>query len=168
MPFAKIYKNIHLGDQFSKNKKTFELELKISNIYYKIFLKNNDKTCFNDYFVKTNDKVCINLFDSHDANDFSDKHFIPALKFLTENVDKQIYTHCQLGVSRSASVIFMFLVINNLLPNDNFKLALRKYVEDFYPYMKVNLGIYQYLKQNFPFSNLKVSISRDWEDIAND
>ncbi|WP_339020368.1 dual specificity protein phosphatase family protein [Spiroplasma endosymbiont of Atherix ibis] len=114
MAFKKILNNLYLGDQFS-NKVDANFQLKISNIYYDILLNQKEEQieyCNKDNFVKTKTKLAINLLDSHSERDFNNILFASAIKFIEENVNKNyIYTHCQLGVSRSSSVIFVYLVI---------------------------------------------------------
>ncbi|SYV96547.1 Dual specificity phosphatase, catalytic domain, partial [Mycoplasma putrefaciens] len=165
MPCEKIIDNIYLGDQFSKKLVNPKKELKISNIFYNI-LANSDQPILykTKNFILTENKLAINLLDSHDYRDFSDDLFAPAIKFLLENpLNEKLYTHCQLGISRSASTIFIFLVIKNVIDNNlDFQQALKKYVTEIYPFMKVNLGVYTYLKNNYPFNNLKQLAKKDW------
>ncbi|ALD66339.1 protein-tyrosine phosphatase family protein [Spiroplasma cantharicola] len=169
MPFAQITKNLYLGDQFSNKLDQPNMELKISNMYYDIFKKNysNESNVFyNDYFVKTKNKLALNLLDSHDPDDFNDYKFALAIKFINENIkDNLIYTHCQLGVSRSASTIFIYLVICKILNQNNFEVALNEYIKKFYPYIKVNYGIYKYLKNNFPYTNVEKISKMTWGDL---
>ncbi|UZK64348.1 dual specificity phosphatase, catalytic domain protein [Mycoplasma mycoides subsp. capri] len=168
MPCENIIDKIYLGDQFSKRLVNPDKELKISNVFYNILKKDTSKILYQTKnFVLTKNKLAINLLDSHDVRDFSDDLFIPAIKFLIENPnDKSLYTHCQLGISRSASTIFMFLVIKGVIDNNlSFEQALEKYVKDIYPFMKVNLGVYTYLKNNYPFYNIKSKLNTDWKDL---
>ncbi|KNG79228.1 dual specificity protein phosphatase family protein [Mycoplasma sp. HU2014] len=168
MPCERIIDNIYLGDQFSKKLINPQKELKISNIFYNILSNSDEEILYKTKnFILTKNKLAINLLDSHDVDDFSDDLFAPAIKFLLENdTNTTLYTHCQLGISRSASTIFMFLVIKGVIDNNlTFKQALKKYVTDIYPFMKVNLGVYKYLENNYPFHNLKQLAKNDWKDF---
>ncbi|QGS52071.1 dual specificity protein phosphatase family protein [Spiroplasma tabanidicola] len=166
MPFKNILNNIYLGDQFSLNLIDHQCELKIGDIYYNILNSKKEYNYKNQYFILSGDKMAINMKDSHDPDDFCNDLFVPAIKFLIENSEKtNIYTHCQLGVSRSASTIFIFLVVMKVLPHDNFKQALKKYIKDFYPYMKLNLGVYKFLENNFPFKEIANKMNTNWGDL---
>ncbi|WP_339030591.1 dual specificity protein phosphatase family protein [Spiroplasma endosymbiont of Cantharis nigra] len=169
MPFIKITNNLYLGDQFSNKLKTKHKELKISNIYYDMLkhqYANKQNTIYNDYFVKIDDKLALNLLDSHDPSDFNDYKFALAIKFISENIENNlIYTHCQLGVSRSASTIFIYLVISKTLNFSSFEQALNEYLTKIYPYMKVNYGVYNYLKNNFPYTKVKNLSKKTWGDL---
>jgi protein-tyrosine phosphatase len=158
MPFAKILDNLFLGDQFS-NQLTRAKELKIGNIFYDILLnqKTEKKIIQNETFVLTPTKLAIKMYDTHDISDFNDEMFAVAVKFIDENQPHNlIYTHCQLGLSRSASTIFIYLVVKGHIQEPDFSTALTTFLDKFYPYMKVNFGVYSYLKKNFPFQKVKL------------
>ncbi|AVN64535.1 MULTISPECIES: protein-tyrosine phosphatase family protein [Mesoplasma] len=168
MPIEKIKEKIFLGDQFSKNSINADKELKMSNIYFNILNNQQEKIIYqNKNFVMTENKMGINILDSHDPSDFSNSLFAPAIKYLNEKKkDEIIYTHCQLGVSRSASTIFIFLVINNDIDNNlKFEEAIKFYVSKIYPYMKVNYGVFSFLKENYPFREIKTLAEKSWEEL---
>ncbi|ARU91008.1 putative protein-tyrosine phosphatase [Spiroplasma clarkii] len=168
MPHKKILDNLYLGDQFSNEKKSV-WQLKISNIYYEILLSReweNIEYFKNDYFVKTQIKLALNLFDSHDVANFNEVLFAAAVKFIDENIlENEIYVHCQLGVSRSAAVVFAYLVIKRKIKNQNFSAALKEFIDNYYPFMKVNYGVYEFLKNNFPFKNIEKLAKMKWDDL---
>lgn len=169
MPFENIVKNLYLGDQFSNKLSIPNKEVKISNIFYDIFNEDVDqsKVIFkNKNFVLTKDKIAINLLDSHDERDFNNNIFAAAVKFISENIEKiNIYTHCQLGISRSASTIFVYLVINKYIKADTFDEALKEYITNFYAHMKMNLGVYTFLKNNFPFNEIQKISNKKWGEF---
>jgi predicted protein tyrosine phosphatase len=101
-----IVNNITLGDQFSAPS-NIKKEVKISDIYYNIFSKNSNIKLLDKDYLLLSDKVILNILDIHDVNMLSERPFIAGLKFMIENSDSDLYVHCQLGVSRSPSLVFI-------------------------------------------------------------
>jgi len=168
MVFKEIINNLYLGNQFA-NKNNVIKQLKVGSNFYEIVNKKNEDNLLlkNDKFVLTEDVLALNLLDSHDPMDFDDIFFAAGAKFILTNLKKNepVFVHCQMGVSRSPSVIFVFLVSQNIISHDNFNDALNEFLTKYYPYMKVNLGVYSYLKKHFPFTNVKRIIEQEWGEL---
>jgi protein-tyrosine phosphatase len=157
MPFKKIIKNLYLGDQFA-NKENILLNLKISPNFYDVFSQEKENILLRTKkYVLTKNVLALNLVDSYDPRDFDDTYFAAAVKFIKENLAKKedLFVHCQMGLSRSPSTVFIYLVTEKIIDSQDFHEALNQYITNYYPYMKVNFGVYQYLKTHFPFENVK-------------
>lgn len=168
MPNKKITENLYLGDQFS-NTTEIDHQLMISNIYYDWLLaQKEEKILFHkkDCFVKTETKLALNIYDSHSIGNDWDNIIAAAIIFIKENINKnEIYTHCQLGVSRSASIIFIYLVISKKINSLDFQNSLNSFLDNYYPFMKLNQGMYLFLKENFPFNNILKLLNLTWEEL---
>ncbi|AHB36673.1 dual specificity protein phosphatase family protein [Spiroplasma apis] len=159
MPFKKILDNLYLGDQFSNTLK-IDCEVKMSDIFYRNLCKRENIIFKNSNVVITKDKLAANIVDCYHPTILNKHYFLFAINFIKQNIkQRRVYVHCQLGVSRSASLIFIYLVIENIINIEDFNLALNHFIDNFYPYMKLNSGIYLYLKENFPFQELKNSLN---------
>ncbi|WP_051418465.1 dual specificity protein phosphatase family protein [Mesoplasma seiffertii] len=156
-----IVNNLILGDQFSAPNSTVK-EVKISDIYYNIFSKNKDIIIRDKDFLLLPDKIILNIVDIHDVNYLSERPFVAGLKFLIENEESDIYVHCQLGVSRSPSLVFIYLVTQKFIKADNFSDAIVEFIDNFYPYMKLNQGVFDFLKTHFPFVDIAKKAKLEW------
>jgi len=168
MVSKEIINNLYLGNQFA-NKNRVIKQLKVGSNFYEIISKKDQAKLLlkKDKFVLTENILALNLLDSHDPTDFDDVFFAAGAKFILTNLQKNepVFVHCQMGVSRSPSVVFVFLVSQKIIAHDNFKDALNEFLTIYYPYMKVNLGVYTYLKSHFPFVNVQKMINKEWSDF---
>ncbi|AUF83216.1 dual specificity phosphatase, catalytic domain protein [Mesoplasma syrphidae] len=156
-----IVNNLTLGDQFSAPSNIAK-EVKISDIYYNFFKKNTNIIIRDKDFILLPDKIILNIVDIHDVNTLSERTFIAGLKFLIENEDADTYVHCQLGVSRSPSLVFIYLVSQKFIKADNFSDAIADFIDNFYPYMKLNQGVFDFLKTKFPFVDIAKKAKQEW------
>jgi hypothetical protein len=60
-----------------------------------------------------------------------------------------------MGISRSPSLVFIYLVLKKILPNDNFKKAKENFKKDYYANFLPYVGMSLYLEKNYPFENLR-------------
>ncbi|WHQ36582.1 dual specificity protein phosphatase [Spiroplasma sp. SV19] len=160
----KIIDNLYLGDQFSQPN-NIDYVLKATDISYNFSYYDEIKY---PNFKKTPTTLILNLDDGYFIDDINKYAIIAGLKFINYNINKgKIYVHCQRGVSRSASLVFMYLVLNNKLSQDNFFKAITLYLQNFYPNMSVNEGIYQFIFQNYPYLHFREQMNWSWETLGN-
>jgi predicted protein tyrosine phosphatase len=99
-----------------------------------------------EYLVaRRKDHLYLNLIDGDDPAYVPDKIIDAALNFISEHLDKgqPVLVHCVEGISRSPSIVLMWLVKNGKLPTEG---AVRKF-KQLYPDYSPSLGIKIFTKQ---------------------
>ena len=99
-----------------------------------------------EYLVaRRKDHLYLNLIDGDDPAYVPEKLIDEALSFITEHLDKgqPVLVHCVEGLSRSPSIVLMWLVKNGKLPTEG---AVRKF-KQLYPDYDPSPGIKIYTKQ---------------------
>lgn len=161
MGYKKIINNLYLGDRYSCP----EFCDYIVSAAEEIFNDEKPEKLLNNYFLTNNSsRLVINLVDYAPAGQIDEENLIKGLKFIDKHLKANcVYVHCLYGVNRSASLVFIYLVIKNKLDNNNFNLAFNGF-QKIYPSISPNPGYWHYLKQNFPYNNLKVGLNENWND----
>ena len=99
-----------------------------------------------EYLVaRRKDHLYLNLIDGDDPTYIPDKVIDAALSFIAEKLDKgqSVLVHCVEGLSRSPSIVLMWLVKNGKLPTEG---AVRKF-KQLYPDYDPSPGIKIYTEQ---------------------
>lgn len=154
MFYKHISNNLYLGDQYSQPQ-DITCAVRATNTFYYYFKnKHRDKIIdHNDYLLYEN-TIDLNLDDGFIVEEISVEAIKAAIAFLLEHEPKEkVYVHCQRGVSRSPTVVFIYLVITKQIDKPTLSTAIEQFITKFYPNMSVNDGVYQLLEQNFPFAN---------------
>lgn len=161
MAYKKIINNLYLGDRHSCPKfcnYIVSAAEEIFNDEKPQNLKNNF------FFTNNNSRLVINLLDYAPKSEVDEENLMQGLKFIDQHLKNNcVYIHCLYGVNRSASLVFIYLVIKNKLDNKNFNLAFGEF-QKIYPLISPNPGYWHYLKQNFPYINLKAGLNDNWND----
>ncbi|QEH61945.1 hypothetical protein SCHIN_v1c07500 [Spiroplasma chinense] len=143
----KITENLYLGDRHSAPSDT---NLRIScaeEIFYNVCSQKQD------IFWDLNEPAVYYRFE--DYPNFKTMDVGPvndAIEQIEKNIaTKKIYVHCLWGVNRSASIVFMYLVRNKLIPGDNYKESQNAFWE-IYPDHSPNPGWKEFLIKNYPYN----------------
>jgi hypothetical protein len=96
------------------------------------------RTCYNE--------MALNMVDADHPKYFSDEMVNAGLEFISERMAEgdAVLCHCNMGLSRSPSVAFLWLYEHGFL-DDDFRYALPQF-KDLYPDYSPANGIWQYLK----------------------
>ncbi|WP_338972753.1 dual specificity protein phosphatase [Spiroplasma endosymbiont of Panorpa germanica] len=144
----KITDNLYLGDRHSAPVES-DIIISCAQEMYQDIIKD-DK----NYSNQGAGKHYFNFEDYPDVKGLDPHLVFLAVNLIENNVsDKQIYVHCIWGINRSASIVFIYLVRNNLLPQSDFKTA-QKAFQKIYPPFSPNPGWQIFLINNFPFDKL--------------
>ena len=91
---------------------------------------------------------------------------IAGLKFLNEKVKTETtYLACYDGISQSSALAFIYLVANKVIPLLPFEEAIVYFLTNYYSLMKLNQGIYDFLKQHYPYTTLNELAQAKWKDF---
>ncbi|AXK50949.1 dual specificity protein phosphatase family protein [Spiroplasma alleghenense] len=144
----KITDNLYLGDRYSAPI-TSEVVVSCAQEMYQEIVSDG-----NNFFNNNQGGYYFN-FEDYPANNTLDSSLVlKAVKLLEENVpNKEVYIHCIWGINRSASIVFIYLVRNGLLPKNDFKSA-QKAFQKLYPPFSPNPGWQIFLINNFPYDKL--------------
>uniref|UniRef100_V9L3I2 Dual specificity protein phosphatase n=1 Tax=Callorhinchus milii TaxID=7868 RepID=V9L3I2_CALMI len=107
-----VWPNLYLGDAWTARDKATLQRLKITHILNSAHGKFNINTGANDYKDMLIHYYGIEAFDSPDFN--LSVFFYSAAKFIRAGLNTpggRVFVHCAMGMSRSATLIFAFLMI---------------------------------------------------------
>ena len=110
---------------------------------------NSDLDLTNRSIYKKDSELFWDLVDSGDTNDFNLDDFKFVIRFMDEKIEEgfDILVHCDFGVSRSASLVFLYLAKRTDYLPDNFNLALKIFSNE---YPKYNPGgILSFIRDNW-------------------
>ncbi|AHF58141.1 hypothetical protein SERIO_v1c10220 [Spiroplasma eriocheiris] len=155
--YRKITKNLYLGDYMSRNSDSLidinaaeELDQSSELSQQKLFMnpiKTEENVQYFSFpfpdFIFTDQKINIQQI----------KEILKLLDYYINLKDENVYLHCVQGINRSASVAFMFCVINNIVDNNNFETAFNAF-KTIYPEIEPTPGWELFLKKHFPYKNL--------------
>ncbi len=104
-----------------------------------------------DYFytLPTENHMALNLIDADDPNYIRDEVIHPALKFIQERLDAgdKVLVACNAGISRSPSIVLMYLRhINDLPMGSHHGIAQFKKL---YPKYNPNTGMLHYVRSSY-------------------
>jgi hypothetical protein len=90
--------------------------------------------------------MSLNLIDANDRKFFSDEVINAGLNFITERFadGDPVLVHCNMGVSRSPSIAFLWMFEHGFL-DDDFRYAMPEF-KKLYPAYQPGNGVWQYLK----------------------
>ncbi|AHI52778.1 dual specificity protein phosphatase family protein [Spiroplasma culicicola] len=144
----KIIDNLYLGDRHSAPNDT---QLRIS-CAEEIFYNVADDTSKDIYWDRDEPAVYYKFEDYPDFNNMDINIIKDAINQIEENIDtKKIYVHCLWGVNRSASIVFMYMVRNNLIAGNTYKES-QKAFWSIYPDHSPNPGWKEFLIKNYPYN----------------
>lgn len=109
-----------------------------------------------DSFLSADKKTLyLNLSDYPEIGKLNETAIIAGLNFIHEHVNQKnnVYVHCVWGVNRSATLVFLYLVLHGVLNQDNFQSAWKQFVK-IYPRANPNPAYAHYLHHYFPYRNL--------------
>ncbi len=143
---VKIINNLYLGSMYSHPKK-YDIEIIVAK---EPFDQNNKYNKKSYYWIKN--KLFCNFSDYPTSMKSIDSKLVDfCIDTINKNIEnKVIYIHCIWGTNRSASIVFIYLVKNNILNNQNLTKALEQY-KKIYPVYAMNPGWKQYIAHNYPF-----------------
>ena len=101
-------------------------------------------------FREEND-LFLNMIDADSPNYFPLLLFSATLRFITEQRPyRQVLVHCNEGLSRSPSLILLYLAKKEkLISNESYNAAQIEFIEQYYPIYSPGRGIYLFLKNNW-------------------
>jgi len=97
------------------------------------------------------DNLYLNLVDMEKEllPRYTDQIMKEAIDFIDNNISKKsILIHCDQGMSRSPSIGLLYLAINNIISNDDYKIASQEFLR-LYPKFNPGNGITKYLENNW-------------------
>jgi predicted protein tyrosine phosphatase len=132
--------------------------LQAAKKFYDLSTINDEITLQNESskWVSPN-KLALNLTDAFQLEEINQQAIIDGVNFLHtyhKQQEEKVYVHCEMGLSRSPSIVFIYLVQRNILNNDDFQSAFSDFLE-YYEYATPNRGMWIFLKTNFPYSHLQ-------------
>ncbi|WP_338984415.1 dual specificity protein phosphatase [Spiroplasma endosymbiont of Diplazon laetatorius] len=143
----KIVDNLFLGDMHSAPSDS-ELILSCAQ---EIFEDQNPPKGLNKLVQEENNRILYNFEDYPYLEDMDKSLILDAIQQIENNIkDKKIYVHCIWGINRSASIVFMYLVRNNIIKADSYQEAQKEYWK-IYPNHSPNPGWKKFLELNFPY-----------------
>ena len=91
------------------------------------------------------------MIDADTPNYFPLLLFSSALRFIAEQKPyRQVLVHCNEGLSRSPSLILLYLAkMEKLISNESYTAAQVEFVKQYYPFYSPGRGIYLFLKSNW-------------------
>lgn len=150
-----VYKNLFIGSKYDCDKF-------IDNENYAIL--HACKTCHREilediskddkfYFMykKDNDNIYLNIVDMNEelSKIYTESIIKEIMSFINSHIkNKKVLVHCDLGVSRSASVVLIYLAKEGIINNKNFNSALHDF-ESIYKSYSPSYGFYSYLDSNW-------------------
>lgn len=144
----KITDNLYLGDRYSSPKET---EFRIScaeEIFNEVAKNAKSSKVEND----DNDVIYYKFEDYPDFQTMNVSLIDDAIKQIEENIaDKQIYVHCLWGVNRSASIVFMYMVRNQLIGGTTYEESQKEFWK-IYPEHSPNPGWRIFLQEKYPYN----------------
>lgn len=157
MPFKKIINNLYLGDKNSIMKDS-DLIISCAEELFEQYKPTNqnsvDVLSVQNYFWLNEKRIFLSFPDFPLLNEIDESLVEKALQLIKDNIEKKkIYIHCIWGINRSASIVFMYLVANGKLNQQNFDHAFAQF-EKIYPHISPNPGWHKYLVSSFPYNNI--------------
>ncbi|QGS52037.1 dual specificity protein phosphatase family protein [Spiroplasma tabanidicola] len=143
----KIINNLFLGDKNSAPKET---QLRIS-CAEEIFL-NNSKSDNNEIYWDDKNNVLYYNFEDFPIYKNIDVNLVnEAIETIEKNIkNRVIYVHCVWGINRSPSIVFMYMVRNNLIKGDTYQESQKEFWK-IYPDHKANPGWKEFLIKQYPY-----------------
>jgi protein-tyrosine phosphatase len=146
----KIVENLFLGDMYSA---PASAEF-ILSCAAEIFEQKAPRNLWSEQIYELDEKHTYLNFKDYPGNNEID---MQTVKFGLDQIknhlalNQEVYVHCVYGVNRSASMVFMYLVQNNLLESKNYDDAQKEFWA-IYPNHSPNPGWRNFLKENYPYN----------------
>lgn len=150
----KIYKTLYLGSALSyenlKNKDKWFIIQATQEAYYNVMreikYKNDTKSECSDWIELPN-RMALNLEDSSNESHINTEAIEKCLRTIDLKLQKNqdVLVHCKFGMSRSASIVLLYLFkFTNFFQSKDFLEVEREFKEIYSPYRPTN-GIRRFL-----------------------
>lgn len=110
------------------------------------------------FFKRINNRLALNIVDY--PKDFQQTWFPEvmlkeSMLFIDEGINSgnKVLVHCNQGLSRAPSLVFMYLVTRGYITSKNFELAINEFY-NIYPKYEPGRAIWLNIKNNYPFERL--------------
>ena len=161
----RIYKEIYLGSEndFYMNKDSFEYVMHAcKEPFHRNLLGYTGKSAPKDhpeYLVAYRDReLYLNLVDARTKDYIPINIIEKAIRYLQIHEDNKVLVHCNLGESRSPSIVFLFLYLKTpYFTGKSFKEALKSF-KDLYSPFNPSQGMLEVLQQygsTYPAASLR-------------
>ncbi|WP_338982552.1 MULTISPECIES: dual specificity protein phosphatase [unclassified Spiroplasma] len=153
--YRKIINYLYLGDYQSKPA-FCEFIVSAASDFFAQKIPNLDDQSEQVYLSDDKKELYLNLLDYPEIGTLDKKVLKAGLNFIDEHLkeEENVFVHCVWGVNRSASLVFIYLVINNHLSQDNFHSAWKQFKKN-YSRANPNPAYWHYLNHEFPYNDLK-------------
>jgi len=154
----KIIENLYIGSDF-------DCRLAIANSYAIVHAckhpchrrgvgyKGNLKPTHPYYLIKrSGSNLYLNMVDMEKKMLARYTHPImkAALQFIDGNInEKKVLVHCNQGLSRSPSIILLYLACKKIITNESYQKAKSEFIQKYYSRYNPNQGIRLYLNSNW-------------------
>lgn len=100
--------------------------------------------------AKRNNKLILNLIDAPKSIFFNKNLIDTGLQFIEDELDKgkKVSSHCNEGMSRSPSIILLYLVKHNLIEGDTLEDVEAEFLK-IYPKYNPGTGMRGFVEENF-------------------
>ncbi|WHQ36658.1 hypothetical protein [Spiroplasma sp. SV19] len=165
MPRKLIVNNLVIGNQFLIPV-DIENKVIISNVHFELLCYDRTAMARKKGYLLWEHQIVLKLFDYYDVTNILKITIIAGLKFLNEKVKTETtYLACYDGISQSSALAFIYLVANKIIPTLPFEKAIVHFLTNYYSLMKLTQGIYDFLKQHYPYTILNELSQAKWQDL---
>ncbi|WP_348736822.1 hypothetical protein [Spiroplasma endosymbiont of Ammophila pubescens] len=165
MPRKHLIANLAIGNHFLI---PIDIENKviISDIYYDLLCHDSTAILKKKSYLLWEHQLVLKEYNYYDVNKISKGTIIAGLKFLNAKAKLETtFLGCYDGISQTSALAFIYLVANNIIPPLAFKKAITHFLTNHYALMKINQGIYDFLKQHYPYKKLNALTQQKWEHL---
>ncbi|WP_338965786.1 hypothetical protein [Spiroplasma endosymbiont of Sarcophaga carnaria] len=143
-----------------------ENKIIISNVYFNLLCYDRTAIARKKGYLLWEHQVILKEFDYYNIENIPKITIIAGLKFLNEKVKTETtYLACYDGGSQSSALLFIYLVANKVIPSLPFEKAIVHFLTNYYALIKLKQGIYDFLKQHYPYTALNELAQAKWKDL---
>jgi len=150
-----VYKNLFIGSKYDCDKfiddKNYAILHACRTCHREILEDINEDSDNYLIYKKDNDNIYLNIIDMNEGLEkiYTESIIKEVMNFINLHIkNKKVLVHCDLGVSRSASVVLIYLAKKGIINNKSFSSALHDF-ESIYKSYSPSYSFYSYLDNNW-------------------
>lgn len=154
-----VYPHLYLGSAFDyetrvKNHDGWAVVQACREPYYLEAIKHNhllaNTNDLESLMIRKENRLILNLQDVSVASEISSYLVDSALRFIDENLiaEHKVMVHCQMGMSRSAGIVFLFMAMRGCFAMQNLMQAQAEF-KFIYPNYAPSSGMLEYIRVNW-------------------